>query len=94
MDELVNALLAIDKVLTVPQRDLDCGPDLGRLKHPTPSDQSMCGKYNIFNRCTNRNQLDILMKAVANVRKGQTGMPYKGEHQTLTKHVYEIPRLS
>ncbi len=31
MDQLVNVLLAIDKVHTVPQRALDCEPGLGGL---------------------------------------------------------------
>ncbi len=31
MDELVNVLLAIDKVITVPQRALNCRPGLGEL---------------------------------------------------------------
>ncbi len=44
---------------------------------------SICGKYiNIFTICTNRNQYDILMTAVADVSKGETD---KSELQTLTK---------
>ncbi len=31
MDQLVNVLLAIDKVHTEPQKALDCGQGLGRL---------------------------------------------------------------
>ncbi len=31
------------------------------------------------------NEHDILMRAVANVSKGQTDMSYKGELQTFTK---------
>ncbi len=51
------------------------------LSHST---YSMCGKYNsIFTTCTNRNKFDILMTGVADVRKGQVDMSYKGEHQTL-----------
>ncbi len=42
-------------------------------------------KYTSIARCTNRNQFDILMTAVADVRKGQTNMPYKGEQLTITK---------
>ncbi len=41
-----------------------------------------------------RNQLDILMTSVANVRKGQTDMPYKGELQTIIKQSMRHPRLS
>ncbi len=92
MGQFVNVLFAIDKAHTVPQRALDCKPDLGGLNqvngsnHSTPSAQSVCGKYsNIFTRCVNRNQFGILMAAVANVRKWQTDMSYKCEHQTLTK---------
>ncbi len=45
-----------------------------------------CGKYiNIFSRCTNRNQRDILITAVANVSKGQTDMWFKGDLQTPPK---------
>ncbi len=82
-----KVLLAINKVHTMPQRALDCGPGLGgfnkfnqvyRSNRPTPrSVYSICGKYiNIFTRCTNRNQHDTLMTAVANVSKGQTRMSY------------------
>ncbi len=70
MDQLVNVLLAIDKAHTVPWKALYCRPDLGGLNQvngpnrPTPSAQSICGKYNnIFTRCTSRNQFDILMTA-------------------------------
>ncbi len=46
----------------------------------------ICGKYNnIFARYTNRNQFDILKTDVADVRKGQTDMPYNSDHQALTK---------
>ncbi len=34
---------------------------------------------------TNKNQYDILMRAVADVSKGQIDMSYKGELQTLPK---------
>ncbi len=43
MGQFRKVLLAIDKVHIVPQRALDCGPDLGGLNqvygrnHPTPS---------------------------------------------------------
>ncbi len=43
MDQFSKVILAIDKVHTVQQRDLDCGPCLGGLNqvygpnHPTPS---------------------------------------------------------
>ncbi len=89
MGQFSNVLLAIDKAHTAPQRALDCIPGLGELNqvygpnHPT---LSICGKYiNIFIRCTNRNQYDILMTAAADVSKGQTDMPCKGELQTMTK---------
>ncbi len=93
LDILVNALLAIDKAHTAPQRALDCGPGLGELNQVyghnclIPSAKSICGKYNIITRyqCTNRNQLNIIMTAVANVKKGQADISYKGELQTLTK---------
>ncbi len=92
MDQLVNVLLDIAKAYTMSQRVLNCRPGLSGLKqvygpnHPTPSTQSICQKYNnIFIRCTNRNQFDIIMTAVANDRIGQTDMPYKGEYWTLTK---------
>ncbi len=91
MDQLVNVLLAINKT-HVPQRGSDYRPGLGRLNqvyrtnHPTPSAQSIYDKYNnIFTRCNIRNQFDILMTVVADGRKGQTSMPYKGKHQTLTR---------
>ncbi len=32
-----------------------------------------------------RNQFNIILTAVADVSKGQTDIPYQGEHQTLTK---------
>ncbi len=42
------------------------------LNHPTLSAYRICGKYNnIFTKCTNKNQFDTLMTAVADVRKGQ-----------------------
>ncbi len=57
-----------------------------RPNHPTPSTQSIYGKYNnIFTTCTNMNQFDILKKAVTDVRNRQSDRLYKGEHQTLTK---------
>ncbi len=37
MGQFRKVLLAIDKVHTVPQRALDCGPGLGGLNYPTPS---------------------------------------------------------
>ncbi len=56
--------------------------------HPTPFAQSICGKNNnIYTRCINTNQFDILMTAIADVKKGQTNMLYRGEHQTLTKQL-------
>ncbi len=76
MDQLANVQLAIDKEHAVPHMALDCEPGLGGLNqvneptHPTPSAQSFCVKNNnIFTRCTSTNQFDVLMTAVANVRK-------------------------
>ncbi len=88
MGQLSNVLLAIKH--TVPKRALDCGPGLGGLKQvmgptiPFPLFRvSICGRYiNIFTRCTNRNQYDILMTAAADVSKGQTDISYKGEEST------------
>ncbi len=87
MDPLVNVLLAIDKGHTMPQRVMDRRPGAGGLNqvygpnHPTTSAWSICCKYNnTFTRCTYRNQFDILMIAVSDVTKGQTDMPYQGEH--------------
>ncbi len=86
MGQFSNILLAIDKTHTVPQRALDYGPCLGGLNKiygpncPPPFVKSICDT-----RCTNRNQHDILMTAVAGVSKGQTDMSYKGELQTPTK---------
>ncbi len=78
MGQLVNVLLAIEKAHTLLYRALDCGPDFGGLNqaygpnHPTTSVYSICGKYtNIFIRCTNRNQFDIQMTAVAYVRNDE-----------------------
>ncbi len=77
MDQSINVLSAICKAHTVPQRVMDCGYGLGGLNqvywpdHPTLSAQSISDKYNIFMMCTIRNQLDILMTALANVRKWQ-----------------------
>ncbi len=92
MVQFSKVLLAIDKVHTVLQRSLDCGPGLGwlnqvyRPNHPTPPVYSICVIYiNIFTRCTHANHHDILLTAVANNSKGQTDMSYKGELQTLTK---------
>ncbi len=91
MDKFSKVLLAIHNACTVPQRALICGPSLGGLNqvygpnHPTPSVQSICGKYNIFARCANKNLYAIVMAAVADVSKGQTDMSYKGGLQTLTK---------
>ncbi len=31
------------------------------------------------------NQFDVLLTGIVNVRKGQTDMPYQGEHKSLTK---------
>ncbi len=91
MSQFSIVLLVIDKAHTVPQRAMDCGPNVGRLNqdygqnHPTLSVKSICGKYiNIFIRFTNRNQY-ILMTTATNVSKGQTDISYKGELQTLTK---------
>ncbi len=88
MDQLANVLWAIDKAHTAPKMALDCRPGLGVLnyvygpKRTTPSAHSTCGQNNnIFNRCSNRNQMDILMTGGADVNKGQTYMPYRGEHQ-------------
>ncbi len=92
MGQSSKILLAIDNVHTVPQRALNCGPDLGGLNQVYRSNLSIssvlsiCVKYiNIFIRCTNRNQHDILMTAVANVSKGQIDTSYKGEIHTFTK---------
>ncbi len=92
MAHFSKALLAIDKAHTVHQRVLDCKPGLCGLNQvdgpncPTPSVSSICGKFiNIFTRCINRNQHDILMITVADISKEQTDMSYKGELQTLTK---------
>ncbi len=83
MDQLVNVLLllAFNKACTVPQRSLDCRPDLGGLNQAygpnrlSPSACRICAKNNyILIRCTNRNQFDILMTAVIYVRKGQRYM--------------------
>ncbi len=78
MGQFSKVLLAIDKVHTAPQKALDCGSGLCGLNQvygptcPTPPVQSIYGKYiNIFTRCTNRNQHDILMTVVANVSKGK-----------------------
>ncbi len=92
MDQFSKILLSIDNAHTVPQRVLECRPGIGGLSQvhgpncPTPSVQIIYGKYiNIFTRCTNRKQHDILITAVADVCKGQTHMSHKGELQTLTK---------
>ncbi len=92
MGQFSNVLLAIDKAHTVPQRLMDCGPGLGGLNqlnglnHPTLSVKSICGKYiNIFTRCKNRKQYDILMTVAANVIVKGKQMSYKGELQTPTK---------
>ncbi len=45
----------------------------------------MTCKSSCTNRNTHRNQIDILMADVYESRKGQTDMPYQGEHQTLKK---------
>ncbi len=59
---------------------------MAQLSHPLYLRIFNCGNYYIlFTRCTNSNQFNILMTAVANVRKGQRDMLYKGEIQTLTK---------
>ncbi len=85
-----NVVFAIDQGHIVPQMAMECRPGVGGLNQvygpncPTQA-QSICGKYNFFPRCTNRNQFDILMTTVADVIKGQTDMAYKGEQQTLTK---------
>ncbi len=78
MGQFSNVLLDTDNVQTVLQRTLDCRPGLGGLNQvmdsiaPLPLFRQYCSKYiNIFTRCTNRNQYDILMTAVADVRKGQ-----------------------
>ncbi len=92
MGQFSKVLLNIDKVHITPQRVLACRQSLGGLRQvygpncPTPSVQSICGKYiNILNRYTNRNQHDILMTAVADVSKGQAEVSYKGELKTITK---------
>ncbi len=92
MVQFGNVLLANDNAYTVPQWALDFGPSLSGLNkvygpnRPTPSVQSICGKYiNIFTRFTNMNQYDILMTAVGDAFKRQTDISYKGEFQTLTK---------
>ncbi len=36
-----------------------------------------------------RNQFDILLTAVSNVSKGQIDIAYNGEHQALTKQVWD-----
>ncbi len=61
-------------------------PDLGGINQfYGPNGSTPCGRYkNIFTQCTIRNQFSILITVVADVRYGQTDMPYKGEHQTLT----------
>ncbi len=72
MDQLVNVLLAIDKSHTAPHNALDCELALGELNQvygpncPTPSAWNICGKYNIFTRCKNRNMFDTLMTTVEN----------------------------
>ncbi len=43
--------------------------------------------YNIFTSCTHRNQFDPYHIYVMHVRKEQTNMPCKDEHQTLTKKI-------
>ncbi len=76
MDQLVNVPLASDKAHML-QRVMDCRPGLSGLhkvygpNRPTPYNLSICGKYNIFTRCTNRKQFDIKMTAVADVKKGK-----------------------
>ncbi len=92
MDQSINVLLAIDKVHIVAQRAPDCGPGLGWLNqvyesnHPSlPLLRVYMASITISTRCTNRNQFDILLTAVADVRKGQIYMPYKDELQTLAK---------
>ncbi len=46
----------------------------------------ICGIYiKIFFRCTIGNQFDILLTVVVVANKGQTDMPYQGEHHTLTE---------
>ncbi len=88
MRQLENVLWAIDKAHTVPQRVLDCGPGWAGLNQVyglnclKSSAQSICGKNNILTRCTNGNQFNIPMTACADVRKGQTDMSDRGEHQT------------
>ncbi len=75
MGQCSKLLLAFDKVHTVQQSDLDSRPGLCGLNqvYPISSVLTICGKYiNIFTRCTNRNQHDILLTVVANVIKGQT----------------------
>ncbi len=43
MDQLVNLILAIDKAHTVPERVLDCRPDLGGLNHVDgPNHSTLC----------------------------------------------------
>ncbi len=47
---------------------------------------SVASIYNIFTRCTIRNQHDILKAAaIADISKWQTDMSHKGELQTLIK---------
>ncbi len=68
---------------------MGCGPVLGGLNqvygpnHPTPSVQSICGKY--INTVTRyiRNQHDMLKTAVTNVSKRQTDMSHQGELQPM-----------
>ncbi len=67
------------------QRAVDCRPDLAGLNFHGPNGPThslclrVCDKYSIF-ICTNRKQFDILIDVA--VKKGQTEMPYKGEHHT------------
>ncbi len=68
MGQLVNVISTIVKA---PQMAPDCSLGLGglnqayRSNHPT-----MLNVYNnIFTRCVIRNQFDILLTAIANVRK-------------------------
>ncbi len=50
MGQLVNILLTIDKVYTVPQRALDCGPGLGRLNklHNVHSNMQTFSSLRVF----------------------------------------------
>ncbi len=76
---------------TVPHSTMNCGPGLDGLNQVDGSNltfaKSICCKYtNMFSKHTNKSQFDILMTVlVDDIRKGQTDMPYKREHQTLTK---------